>query len=126
MLYIPNYTGSSISMTLWEQTTLTGNNVNYVLKLHSNLVQSDNYYLLTGDTSTNPQRYNRYYIDVSSTLGTHTETFDYSVYQITGTTFTPSGLTDNNIVETGLAELTSSGSTQTPVYTTNNTEYFFN
>lgn len=127
MLYIKNYTGSTISMTLWENTTLTGNNVNYVLKLHSNQVQSDNYYLLTGDTSTNPQRYNRYDINVFPSLSAHTETFDYSVYQIYGTSYTPSGLTDNNIVETGLAELISSGTTQPPVYTsaTNNQQYFF-
>jgi hypothetical protein len=126
MIYINNYTGSTIDLTLYETTTLTGNNVNYVLKLHSNMVQSDNYYLLTGDTSLNPVRYNQYNINVSPTLSGHTEQFDYSVYQIYGTSFTPSGLTDNNIVETGLAQLVSSGTTQIPSYTGTNQQYFFN
>lgn len=126
MLYIKNYTGSTINLTLLENTTLTGNNVNYVLKLYSNLVQSDNYFLLSGDTSTNVDRYNQFTIDASSNLSGHTEQFDYSVYQISGTTYQVSGLTDNNIVETGLAQLISSGSTQIPTYTGNNQQYFFN
>jgi len=127
MIYINNYTGSTIPFTLKETTTLAGANVNYVLKLHSNTVQSDTYFLLTGDTSNNTDRYNQFTIDASSNLSGHTEQFDYSVYQIFGTSFTPSGLTDNNIVETGLAQLISSGTTQPPVYTsaTNNQQYFF-
>lgn len=126
MIYINNYTGSTIPFTLKETTTLTGANINYVLKLHSNTIQSDTYFLLTGDTSTNTDRYNQFTIDASSNLSGHTEQFDYSVYQISGTSYQVSGLTDNNIVETGLAQLISSGSTQIPTYTGNNQQYFFN
>jgi hypothetical protein len=126
MIYINNFTASTIDLTLYETTTLTGSPINYVLKLHSNLIQNDNYYILTGDTSLNPYRYNQYNIDVTSTLSGHTETFDYSVYQILGTSYQVSGLTDNNIVETGLAQLIPSGTTQTPSFTSNNQEYFFN
>lgn len=126
MIYINNFTGSTIVFTLNETTTLTGANINYVLKLHSNTIQSDTYFLLTGDTSSNTNRYNQFTIDASSSLSAHTEQFDYSVYQISGTSYQVSGLTNNNIVETGLSQLISSGSTPTPTFTSNNQQYFFN
>ena len=125
MIRIKNYQSDFVVLTLKETTTLTGSPINYVLKLHSNLVHDDNYFILTGDTSTNTNRYNKFPINLTP-LSARTENFDYFVYQILGTSYQVSGLTDTNIVESGLCELISTATTQTYTYPVNTqTEYFF-
>jgi len=125
MIRVKNYQPDFVVMTLKETTNLTGSPINYVLKLHSNLLHDDNYFILTGDTSTNTNRYNKFPIDIT-TLSARTENFDYFVYEITGTSYQVSGLTDTNIVESGLCELIFTGGTTSYTYTINTqTEYFF-
>ncbi len=125
MIRVKNYQPDFVVMTLKETTTLTGSPINYVLKLHSNLLHDDNYFILTGDTSNNTNRYNKFPIDIT-TLSARTENFDYFVYEISGSTYQVSGLTDNYIVESGLCELITTGTTQSYTYPINTqTEYFF-
>jgi len=125
MIRIKNYQPDFVTLTLKETTTLTGSPINYVMKLHSNYLHDNNYFLLTGDTSTNTNRYNKYPIDITN-LSARTENFDYFVYEISGSTYQVSGLTDNYIVESGLCEMIYTGQTQTFTYPVNTqTEYFF-
>ena len=125
MIRIKNYQPDFVTLTLKETTTLTGSPINYVMKLHSNYLHDNNYFLLTGDTSTNTNRYNKYPIDITN-LSARTENFDYFVYEISGSTYQVSGLTDNYIVESGLCEMIYTGQTQTYTYPINTqNEYFF-
>ncbi len=125
MITIKNYTSDFVYLTLKETTTLTGSPINYVLRLHSNLVHDENYFLLSGDTSPNVDRYNRFPINLT-TLSARTENFDYFVYQFSGNTYQVSGLTDSNIIESGLCELATTATTQTFTYAINTQqEYYF-
>lgn len=125
MITIKNYTSDFVYLTLKETTTLTGSPINYVLRLHSNLVHDENYFLLSGDTSPNVDRYNRFPINLT-TLSARTENFDYFVYQFSGNTYQVSGLTDSNIIESGLCELVTTATTQTFTYPINTqNEYYF-
>jgi len=125
MIRVKNYQPDFVVLTLKETTTLTGTPINYVLKLHSNQLHDDSYFLLTGDTSSNKNRYNRFPVNITS-LSARTENFDYFVYQIQGTSYQVSGLTDTNIVESGLCEVIFTGGTTSFTYPINTqTEYIF-
>lgn len=125
MIRLKNYQADFVVLTLKETTTLTGSPINYVLKLHSNLLHDDSYFNLTGDTSPNVDRYNKFPINLTS-LSARTENFDYFVYQYSGASYQVSGLTSNNIVESGLCELIFTGGTPSYTYPINTqTEYFF-
>lgn len=125
MISIKNYTSDFVYLTLKETTTLTGSPINYVLRLHSNLLHDESYFLLSGDTSPNVDRYNKFPINLT-TLSARTENFDYFVYQFSGNTYQISGLTDSNIIESGLCSLISTATTQTYTYPINSQqEYYF-
>lgn len=127
MITIPNYQTSLTPFTLTEKTTFPLNQTNYILKLYSNQLHGDTLLWLTGDTSNNIQRYNYYPIDLTP-YNLIEGTYDYSVYQTTGNTLSTTGLTTNDVVETGLATIISSGSTAPPVYnapTNTQTQYVF-
>jgi len=99
MIYISATTVTSVPFTLFEKTTLQG--AEYFLQLFSNQNHDNTYLWLTGDTTTNNARYNYFPIDLTpyNLIG---GTYDYFVYQTTGSTLSTSGLTINDVVESGL------------------------
>jgi hypothetical protein len=127
MITIPNYTTSLTPFTLKENTTFPLSATTYILELYSNQLHSDTLLFLTGDTSPNIDRYN--YFPINLTPYNLVEgTYDYRVWQTTGNTLSLSALTTNDVVESGLATLTGSGTTTPTVYnapTNTQTRYVF-
>ncbi len=115
MITIPNYTTSSTPFTLTEKTTFPLNQTNYILELYSNQLHGNTLLFLTGDTSLNIDRYNYYSINLTP-YNLVEGTYDYKVWQTTGNTLSTTGLTINDVVESGLATIISSGTTAQPVY----------
>jgi hypothetical protein len=97
-----------------------GNNP-YFLQLYSNQNKDNTLLELTGDTSTNVVRYNRYNID-ESPLNLIVGEYDYFVHQYSGGTVTLSAST--NIVESGKCRVFGTGTTST-TFENNNEEYTF-
>ena len=125
MITIPNYQTSLTPFTLTEKTTIPLDQVNYILELYSNQLHRNNLLFLTGDTSLNVDRYNYYPINLTP-YNLVAGTYDYKVYQTTGSTLSVSGLTTNDVVETGLATITTTGGTQTTQYVGSaGTQYVF-
>jgi hypothetical protein len=124
MITIKNYQTTSVPFTLTEKTTIHLSAVTYVLELTNKQSNVETYLLLSGDTSTNIDRYNYFPIDIT-TQDLNAGTFNYKVYQTTGNTIIVSALTSNDVVESGLSTIIGSGSTQTPVYTGTSTEFIF-
>jgi hypothetical protein len=82
---------------------------------------------LTGETSPNIARWNYFPINLSP-YNLEPGTYDYKVWQTTGSTLSVTGLTTNDVVETGLATITGSGTTTPTVYnapTNTQTRYVF-
>jgi hypothetical protein len=124
MITIKNYQTTSVPFTLTEKTTIPLSAVTYVLELTNKQSNTETYLLLSGDTSTNIQRYNYFPIDIT-TQNLNSGTYNYKVYQTTGNTIIVSALTSNDVVESGLSTIIGSGTTQTPVYTLTSTEFIF-
>jgi hypothetical protein len=99
MIYLTANTQSNPVFTLFENTTLSG--ASYIINLYSNDDYTDNLFWLTGNTTTNQARYDRFPLTVNLNAGS----YDYYVYQTTGNTLSLSGLTIDAIVETGLCEV---------------------
>ena len=111
-----------VPFTLFEKTTLVG--AEYICQLYSNQNHDLTTFWLTGDTTNNNARYNYFPINETA-LNLLPGTYDYMVWQTTGATLTVSGLTVNDVVETGLCRVigdTPTGST----FNNNKTEYTFN
>jgi hypothetical protein len=68
---------------------------------------------LTGDTSPNINRWNEYQWTSGTTSGLIAGTYDYFVYQTSGSTLSLSGMTTEDIVESGLATVIGTNPTQT-------------
>lgn len=115
MITIPNYTTSLTPFTLTEETTFPLSATTYILKLYSNQLHGETLLFLTGDTSPNIDRYNYYPINLTP-YNLIEGTYDYFVYQNTGSTLSLSALTTNDIVETGLATIIGSGTTSGTTY----------
>jgi hypothetical protein len=125
MITIPNYTTSLTPFTLTENTTYPLDQVKYILELYSNQLHNNTILWLTGDTSPNIQRWNYYPINLTP-YNLVSGTYDYKVYQTTGSTLSVSSLTTNDVVESGLATLTTTGETQTTIYSASSgTQYVF-
>jgi hypothetical protein len=127
MITIPNYQTSLTPFTLTEKTTFPLSATTYILELYSNQLHSDTLLFLTGETSPNIARWNYFPIDLTP-YDLVPGTYDYKVYQTTGSTLSVTGLTTNDVVETGLATITTSGSTTPTVYnapTNTQTQYVF-
>jgi hypothetical protein len=105
MIYLTANTPSTVCFTLFEKTTLSG--ATYILNLFSNDNLTNNLYWLTGNTTTNNARFDRFDL----TLDLQPGTYDYYVYQFSGGQFNTSALTVDNVVETGLCEVIKSCST---------------
>lgn len=110
MIYISATTVTNVPFTLFEKTTLV--NASYIMQLFSNQNHDNTYFWLTGDTTTNNARYNYFPVDLSpyNLIG---GTYDYFVWQTTGTTLSTSGLTVNDVVESGLCTILVTGTTVT-------------
>lgn len=127
MITIPNYQSSLTPFTLTEKTTFPLSATTYILELYSNQLHGETLLFLTGETSPNIDRYNYYPINLTP-YNLVEGTYDYKVWQTTGSTLSTTGLTTNDVVESGLATIISSGSTAPPVYnapTNTQTQYVF-
>lgn len=125
MITLSNYQTSLTPFTLTEKTTYPLYAVKYILQLYSNQLHGDTLLYLTGDTSNNIQRYNYFPIDLTP-YNLVEGTYDYKVYQTIDNTLSVSGLTINDVVESGLATIIGSGTTQNPIYVpTGQTQYIF-
>jgi hypothetical protein len=127
MITIPNYQTSLTPFTLLEKTTFPLSATTYILELYSNQVHSDTLLFLTGETSPNINRWNWFPINLTP-YNLVEGTYDYRVWQTTGNTLSLSALTTNDVVESGLATITGSGTTTPTVYnapTNTQTRYVF-
>ena len=124
MITIANYQMELTPFTLTEMTTYPLNITNYILELESNMLQDSTLLFLTGDTTLNVERYNYYQVDLTPYYLPE-GTYDYKVWQTTGSTLSTSALTTNDVVESGFCYLYSSGTTQPPVYNSPQPVYVF-
>jgi hypothetical protein len=125
MIRIPNYQTSLTPFTLFENTTFPLSATTYILELDGKQLNDQTLLFLTGETSPNINRWNWFPIDLTP-YNLIQGQYSYKVWQTTGNTLTTTGLTANDVVETGAAWIYSSGSTQDPVYVpTNQTKYVF-
>jgi len=124
MITIPNYTSSLTPFTLKETTTLTGATY-YILDLFGKQKDDTTLLFLTGDTSTNIDRYNYFPINLTP-YNLIEGQYNYRVWQTSSQVLSTSGLTTNDIVEDGLCYISGSGSTQNQTYTITQTKYVFN
>lgn len=122
MITIPNYQVSLTPFTLVEKTTLP--NPNYILDLFGKQKDNTTLLFLTGDTSNNTARYNYFPVDLTP-YNLIEGQYNYRVWQTTGNTLTTSGLTTNDIVESGLCYIENSGSTQNVIYVAPQNKYVF-
>jgi hypothetical protein len=125
MIRIPNYQTSLTPFTLFENTTFPLSATTYILELDGKQLNDQTLLFLTGETSPNINRWNWFPIDLTP-YNLIQGQYSYKVWQTTGNTLTTTGLTTNDVVETGAAWIYSSGSTQDPVYIpTNQTKYVY-
>ena len=122
MITISANTLTMVPLTLYEKTTLVG--ASYIMDLFSNQNHNHNYFWLSGDTTNNNMRYNYFPVDISY-LNLIGGTYDYFVWQTTGNTLSTTGLTINDVVESGLCEMIQTGNTSTITYNNPKTEYTF-
>jgi len=125
MITIANYQNTLVPMTLEEKTTYPLTATTYIMELESKQLNNETIFFLTGDTTLNVERYNYFPINLTP-YDLPEGTYNYKVYQTTGGTLTLSGLTTNDVVESGLATLYGSGTTTPTTYVaTGQTEYVF-
>jgi hypothetical protein len=125
MIRIPNYQTSLTPFTLLEKTTFPLSATTYILELDGKQLNDQTLLFLTGETSPNINRWNWFPIDLTP-YNLIQGQYSYKVWQTTGNTLTITGLTTNDVVETGAAWIYSSGTTQAPVYVpTNQTKYVY-
>jgi hypothetical protein len=113
---------TDVAFTLYEKTTIP--NCNYIMNLFSNQNHDNNLVWLSGDTTNNNMRYNYFPVDITN-LNLIGGTYDYFVYQTTGNTLTISGLTINDVVESGLCEVITPNISTGTTYNNPKTEYTF-
>ena len=122
MITISANTQTLVPLTLFEKTTLSG--ATYIMDLFSNQNHDHNYFFLTGDTTNNNTRYNYFPVNIGY-LNLIGGTYDYFVWQTTGNTLSTTGLTINDVVESGLCNIITSGSTSGTTFNSPKTEYTF-
>jgi hypothetical protein len=109
---------NSVVFTLNESSVASGE---FFLQLYSNQNKKNTLVYLSGDTSLNTVRYNRYDID-ETVLNLTVGEYDYFVHEFTGGT--PDINLSEGIVETGKCIVIGSGTTVN-IFNNNNTEYTF-
>lgn len=124
MISIANYQSTLVPFTLLEKTTFPLSATTYILELDAKQDHSTTLLFLTGDTSTNVNRYNYFPVNLSP-YNLNEGQYSYKVWQNTGATLSTSALTINDVVETGAAWIYSSGTTQIPIYSATTTQYVF-
>ena len=124
MLRIANYQTSLTPFTLTELTTYPLSATTYILELEGKQKLNTTLLFLTGDTSANINRYNYFPINLTS-YNLIQGQYSYKVWQTTGSTLSVTGLTNNDVVETGAAYIYNSGTTAAPIYTSTETKYVF-
>ena len=124
MIEISNYQSTLVPFTLKEKTTFPLSATTYILELDAKLDHSTTLLFLTGDTSTNVNRYNYFPVNISPYNLVEGQ-YSYKVWQNTGQTLSTSALTINDIVETGACIITGSGTTAIPTYSATTTQYVF-
>lgn len=102
MITISANTTTMVPLTLFEKTTLTG--ATYIMDLYSNQNHNHTLFFLTGDTTNNNARYNYFPVNITG-YNLSGGTYDYFVWQTTGNTLSTTGLTINDVVESGLCEI---------------------
>ena len=129
MITLSTNTENFPTLTLNEKATL--NNPNWLLAITSNSNHNTKVIRLSGDTSLNTARYNRFPITVTGSTDENLEngivhlepgTYDYQAWQTSGTTLALSAAT--SIVESGKLEVNGTGTTTT-TYTNQLTDYTF-
>jgi hypothetical protein len=123
MITIPNYQTSLTPFTLLEKTTIPLSAVTYILELNGKEKHDETLLFLTGETSPNINRWNWFPINLTP-YDLIEGQYSYKVWQTTGSTLSITGLTTNDVVETGLATITGSGSTPNTVYTNLNPQQY--
>jgi len=123
MITIPNYQSSLTPFTLLEKTTIPLSAVTYILELNGKEKHDETLLFLTGETSPNINRWNWFPINLTP-YNLIAGQYSYKVWQTTGSTLTITGLTTNDVVETGLATITGSGATPNTVYTNLNPQQY--
>jgi hypothetical protein len=124
MIKIANYQTTLTPFTLMENTTFPLSSNTYILQLYGKELDSETLLFLTGDTSTNVNRYNYFPINLIPYDLVEGQ-YNYKVYQNTGTTLSLSALTVNDVVESGFATIYGTTPTPHPVYSDNTTKYVF-
>ena len=124
MITLSNYQATLTPFTLLEQTTLTGTTY-YILDLFGKQKDDTTLILLTGDTSTNTDRYNYFPIDLTP-YNLIEGQYNYRVWQSPTPTLSITGLTSCDIVEDGFCYIQSSGNTTNDIYINPQTKYVFN
>lgn len=128
MIKIQKNQSNSVPFTLNEKTTLTGSSLTYLLELYSNQNNTTKVLRLSGDTSSNPTRWNEYTIIEtggteslgSAIVSLEAGTYDYYVWQTTASTLSLSAAT--SIVESGKCKVKGTGTTYTTFNNTTNPE----
>ena len=124
MLRIANYQTTLTPFTLTELTTFPLSATSYILELEGKQKDNTTLLFLTGDTSPNINRWNYYPINLTS-YNLIQGQYSYKVWQTTGSTLSVTGLTNNDVVETGAVYIYNSGTTAAPIYTSTETKYVF-
>jgi hypothetical protein len=125
MIRIPNYQTSLTPFTLLEKTTFPLSATTYILELDGKQLNDQTLLFLTGETSPNINRWNWFPIDLTP-YNLIQGQYSYKVWQTTGNTLTITGLTTNDIVETGAAWIYGINPSPDPIYVSpNQTKYIF-
>jgi hypothetical protein len=125
MIKIPNYQTSLTPFTLLEKTTFPLSATTYILELDGKQLNDQTLLFLTGDTSPNINRWNWFPIDLTP-YNLIQGQYSYKVWQTTGNTLTITGLTTNDVVETGAAWIYGTTPAPAPIYVSpNQTKYVF-
>lgn len=124
MINIIKNTINNIFVTVTEKTTVSP--ANYLMSLYSNDNHSTKVIRFSGDSSTNPVRWNQFIIEEVPLASENLEeakvnliqggTYDYVIYETTGTTGT--SIVNLTSVESGLLRV--SGATSSTIYNNSN------
>jgi len=124
MIYLNNNESNFGCFTLTENTTIDLSGVSYSLVMYSKMLDTPTVIDLTGDTSFNTMRYNRFPLDLTG-KNLNSGEYNYLVYQsVSGSTFQLSSSTINDIVESGLIKIQDTKSI-IPVFSGQTSKFIF-
>jgi len=130
MIYLNKNSLNTVVFTLNEKTTLPLSATTYLMEIYSDSDHDTKVLKFTGDTSFNPNRYNEFVIEETtsedlslSKITLEPGQYDYFIWQTSAATMALSAAT--SIVESGKLKVEGSGTTST-TYSQDNDEYTFN